>query len=153
MAKRKKKRKKRYLRCIFCHLHFLRSQRDKRTTCRKSCKELNEKFNNKDFHLEEYLKIFIKTFLARLCTSLEWESLKQRMFKTYDNKCSVCNATEDLHIDHIKPKSIFPELSMKFDNLHILCNPCNMGKGTWDWTDWRDINEKSSFLVIKLDSI
>lgn len=42
-----------------------------------------------------------------------------------------------IHVDHIKPRSIFPSLELDISNLQILCEACNLGKGAWDQTDWR----------------
>jgi 5-methylcytosine-specific restriction endonuclease McrA len=42
-----------------------------------------------------------------------------------------------VHVDHIKPRRDFPELALTFDNLQVLCEVCNHGKGNWDQTDWR----------------
>ena len=62
----------------------------------------------------------------------------------YGNKCSCCGASSSddvtLHVDHIKPRSTNPELSLDINNLQILCEPCNIGKiNQWD-TDWRWLN-------------
>lgn len=32
-----------------------------------------------------------------------------------------------IHVDHIKPRSTFPQLEMDINNLQILCVDCNMG--------------------------
>jgi 5-methylcytosine-specific restriction endonuclease McrA len=42
-----------------------------------------------------------------------------------------------IHIDHILPRSKYPELSLVFDNLQVLCESCNLGKSNKDETDWR----------------
>ena len=39
-----------------------------------------------------------------------------------------------LHVDHIKPRSKFPELELSLDNTQVLCADCNLGKGAWDDT-------------------
>jgi 5-methylcytosine-specific restriction endonuclease McrA len=43
-----------------------------------------------------------------------------------------------MHVDHIKPRWKYPELSLSFENLQVLCKDCNLGKGGWDETDWRE---------------
>ena len=43
-----------------------------------------------------------------------------------------------IHVDHIKPRKLFPHLALDVNNLQILCHECNHGKGNWDQTDWRD---------------
>ncbi|MDX1558997.1 MAG: HNH endonuclease [Marinobacter sp.] len=70
-----------------------------------------------------------------------WRSLRYQAFLTYGRKCLCCGATPEtgavLHVDHIKPRSTHPELSMDLDNLQILCADCNLGKSNVDDTDFR----------------
>lgn len=74
--------------------------------------------------------------------SYEWRSLRMMAIKKYGNKCMCCGASPSdgivINVDHIKPRKRFPELSLDINNLQILCNVCNHGKGNWDTTDWRD---------------
>jgi 5-methylcytosine-specific restriction endonuclease McrA len=50
-----------------------------------------------------------------------------------------CDAVDvELHIDHIKPRSRHPELSLTFSNLQVLCRSCNMEKWNHHATDYRD---------------
>ena len=42
-----------------------------------------------------------------------------------------------LNVDHIKPRKKYPKLALDVDNLQVLCNECNHGKGNRDDTDWR----------------
>lgn len=51
--------------------------------------------------------------------------------------CGVAAHKKELHVDHIKPRAEFPELSLVKENLQVLCVDCNMGKGAWDETDFR----------------
>jgi uncharacterized protein (TIGR02646 family) len=48
-------------------------------------------------------------------------------------KCAYCEAViADVaapHVEHIKPKSIFPELVVDWDNLTVACPACNTRKG------------------------
>jgi 5-methylcytosine-specific restriction endonuclease McrA len=67
----------------------------------------------------------------------EWRRLRNMAFKAYGRKCLSCGALENLHIDHIKPKSKFPELALCFDNLQVLCGPCNSRKGNRTEQDFR----------------
>ena len=71
----------------------------------------------------------------------KWRSLRYEAFKKYGNKCQCCGASPEtgavLHVDHIKPKSKFPELEYEISNLQILCEDCNLGKSNRDDTDWR----------------
>lgn len=42
-----------------------------------------------------------------------------------------------IHVDHIKPRSLYPELAYDKNNLQILCDDCNIGKLNRFETDYR----------------
>lgn len=68
----------------------------------------------------------------------EWRELRYSIFAKQGNKCQCCGSTSfPLHVDHIKPRSIHPELELDPNNLQILCESCNIGKSNKDATDWR----------------
>lgn len=69
--------------------------------------------------------------------SLEWYKLRFLVLKKYGRKCMCCYSTNNLHVDHIKPISRFPELALIFNNLQVLCKDCNLGKLNDDYTDFR----------------
>lgn len=73
--------------------------------------------------------------------STTWRKLRYIALKNSGASCQCCGAKAgngvQLHVDHIKPRSRFPELELCLDNLQILCGDCNIGKGAWDATDWR----------------
>ena len=81
--------------------------------------------NNSDFYL-----------------SREWRALRFDVLKANDGRCELCGAGKHdgirLHVDHIKPRSKFPHLSLVASNLQVLCEDCNMGKSNRDDTDWRE---------------
>jgi 5-methylcytosine-specific restriction endonuclease McrA len=70
-----------------------------------------------------------------------WYQLRYRALVLHGGSCQCCgnraNANQPLHVDHIKPRSKFPELELVLDNLQVLCKACNLGKGASDQTDWR----------------
>lgn len=71
-------------------------------------------------------------------TSKEWRKLRYRVLRDQPHKCACCGSVEQpFHVDHVKPRFKYPELELDYDNLQILCEDCNMGKGGWDETDWR----------------
>jgi 5-methylcytosine-specific restriction endonuclease McrA len=55
--------------------------------------------------------------------------------------CELCGAGPSpghpLHVDHIKPRSRYPELELDPSNLQVLCEDCNLGKSNTDAIDWR----------------
>lgn len=73
--------------------------------------------------------------------SREWLSLRYEALRASAGRCTCCgaraSATNPLHVDHIKPRSKFPALSLVLSNLQVLCKNCNLGKGNTDDTDWR----------------
>ena len=74
--------------------------------------------------------------------SREWKVLRMRALERGDGKCNCCGRTAHagavLNVDHIKPRTRYPELALTLDNLQVLCATCNAGKGNQFETDWRD---------------
>jgi 5-methylcytosine-specific restriction endonuclease McrA len=74
-------------------------------------------------------------------SSFEWRKLRMVVLTHYGARCQCCGATPDdgvvMNVDHIKPRRTYPWLALEFENLQVLCNPCNHGKSNWDTTDWR----------------
>jgi 5-methylcytosine-specific restriction endonuclease McrA len=74
--------------------------------------------------------------------SREWRELRVKALINNGRKCCLCgrNPKEHgiiLHVDHIKPRSKYPELELKLRNLQILCEDCNLGKSNKYEDDWR----------------
>lgn len=63
----------------------------------------------------------------------EWHRLRGIVLKREGIVCKHCNRVpqnpSEVHIDHTKPKYIFPELALTISNLRPLCKDCNLGKG------------------------
>lgn len=71
-------------------------------------------------------------------SSWAWKKLRFEVIKTYGATCMCCGSDKNIVVDHIKPRSKFPDLELDFNNMQILCNQCNMGKSNDDFTDFRD---------------
>jgi hypothetical protein len=70
--------------------------------------------------------------------SREWKELRYKAIKQHGRTCMACRTTDGvMHVDHIKPRSKFPDLELELSNLQILCADCNIGKSNKDSTDWR----------------
>lgn len=70
--------------------------------------------------------------------SKEWRSLRYQVLKEQGRICALCKSRDGrMHVDHIKPRSLHPELALVFDNLQVLCEACNLGKSNRDDTDFR----------------
>lgn len=65
-------------------------------------------------------------------SSREWRALRYQALRASDSTCKCCGAKASdgakLHVDHIKPRSKYPELALDLDNLQVLCAECNLGK-------------------------
>lgn len=73
--------------------------------------------------------------------SVRWQRLRYETLRKY-RKCCLCGSGERLHVDHIKPRSKFPELALDSDNLQVLCAACNLAKSNRDSIDYRCNNPK-----------
>lgn len=73
--------------------------------------------------------------------SAQWKRLRYEALKKCGRACLVCGGGPKdgkvLHVDHIKPRSLFPDLALDPDNLQVLCEDCNLGKSNTDSIDWR----------------
>jgi len=80
----------------------------------------------------------------------KWRELRYQVFLRYGRECMLCGTTKgDMHVDHIKPKSRYPNLSLAFSNLQVLCRECNLGKSNLNDTDFRPVKES----IDKIDKI
>ncbi len=65
--------------------------------------------------------------------SSAWRKLRFTVLAQSDCRCAACGAKSKdgatLHVDHIKPRSKFPEFALDPENLQVLCDACNIGKG------------------------
>lgn len=87
----------------------------------------------------------------------EWRRARMAAIKRHGARCQCCGSTPAdgvrIHVDHIKPRKLFPQLALDQENLQVLCEVCNHGKGNWDMTDWRpeekSDEEKAALLHLK----
>ena len=65
--------------------------------------------------------------------SSEWRLIRQQVIQEQGRVCKECRCRittdNDLTVDHIKPRSKFPELDLEKSNLQVLCRKCNSAKG------------------------
>lgn len=70
--------------------------------------------------------------------SFQWRQIRYTILKKAAGCCMLCNRSDlVLHVDRIKPLRKYWSLRLDPDNLQVLCEECNHGKGNWDQTDWR----------------
>jgi hypothetical protein len=73
--------------------------------------------------------------------SFEWRRVRMQVLQERGRRCEACGADAlkhgvRIHVDHIKPRTLYPQLALDKSNLQVLCEECNHGKGNWDMTDW-----------------
>lgn len=73
--------------------------------------------------------------------SQEWRELRFKILRKYGSVCMACfrpgRPGFPMHVDHIKPRSKYPELQLDPDNLQVLCADCNLGKCNYSEDDLR----------------
>ncbi len=69
--------------------------------------------------------------------SPEWLKLREMVIEEDGQVCAMCRKRilekHDVTVDHIKPRSKYPELALVRNNLHILCRSCNSRKGNREY--------------------
>lgn len=61
--------------------------------------------------------------------STDWKKIRDQVISRHDNICVRCGSIESLAVDHIYPRSKFPEKALDISNTQILCQKCNSSKG------------------------
>ncbi len=96
-----------------------------------------EAIDRRVVQLERVTKTATDTFFL----SRPWRELRYRVLKARGRRCECCGRTPAdgvaMHVDHIKPRSLRPDLALVESNLQILCADCNTGKSNYDEIDWR----------------
>lgn len=73
----------------------------------------------------------------------KWLLLKRKIHKLYKCGCMKCGIEGvETHIDHIFPRSIYPDLELNIHNLQILCKKCNIEKSNNNTIDYRTSEQK-----------
>lgn len=75
----------------------------------------------------------------------EWQRVRYEVLRRSEGCCMLCKRqaykSNPLHVDHIKPRSKYPELALTISNLQVLCRQCNLGKSNRYEDDWRPVDE------------
>jgi hypothetical protein len=68
----------------------------------------------------------------------DWLWIRKKILRLYGRECMKCGAKNtELHIDHIKPRSLRIDLQLSPSNLQVLCLECNMEKSNKNSDDYR----------------
>ena len=72
-------------------------------------------------------------------SSPEWNLLRNQVIREEGSVCHICGKRiqnkNDITVDHIRPRSKYPNLALDRQNLHVLCRRCNASKGANDLLD------------------
>lgn len=72
--------------------------------------------------------------------SWEWKRMRYRVLQETAARCSCCGSSRSdgarIVVDHIKPIRFNWHRRLDRSNLQVLCDDCNMGKSSYDETDW-----------------
>lgn len=96
-------------------------------------------------HLENTLKNRVRRGLMKdkkvkddFYESNQWKMLRFKVLEKYGRICALCRCTTGpMHVDHIKPRYLYPNLELEFNNLQVLCAQCNQGKSIFSEKDFR----------------
>lgn len=106
----------------------------KKGLCSKNCKDAAFKFNKKKRTHD--IKVELSFYKSEA-----WLRLRFKVVAHYGKICMACGETKGrFHVDHIIPRSVDRSLELDFNNLQMLCEPCNIGKSNLDKTDFRPKN-------------
>lgn len=125
-------------------LHYVESRKKKLLlkTLRKDKKEAkrSKRQLKRQRRMERKKSAIQKPKTISFYETREWMELRYKVFKRDGRVCSCCRTTfGEMHVDHIKPRSRFPDLELDITNLQVLCRACNLGKSNKDSTDWRHV--------------
>lgn len=114
---------------------FQLGRKEPREFCSKPC---SETFKNRKKRSKRKKQRFIE---AGFYQAREWLHVRYLAILRSDGCCEACGRGKrhkvSLHVDHVKPRSKYPELALELNNLQVLCADCNLGKSNIDQTDWR----------------
>lgn len=75
----------------------------------------------------------------RFYSSPEWVAVRKQVIAEEGHVCAECGKkiTHDngLTVDHKYPRSKYPELALKRENLRVLCRKCNSKKKDQEWLE------------------
>ena len=85
---------------------------------------LRSSVNRVDRQQQEYERFYL---------TADWRYVRQQVIERDGTICRRCREQiQDLNevtVDHVKPRSKYPELALVVSNLQVLCRRCNSSKG------------------------
>lgn len=73
----------------------------------------------------------------------EWKNIRYEVLRNSEGKCKACGRSPNkhkvvLHVDHIIPRFMRPDLALYKENLQVLCDDCNLGKAYNHFDYWHE---------------
>ena len=149
--KKKEEKKQDQARCRGCGRNHSRTeavQKSRQGFCSRRCQRAGVCANPTPSHLaaigtkrdRQRRRIEKKKMSQSFYESNAWRALRYTALRKFKFTCLACGRRPPqviLHVDHIKPRSLHPELELDFNNLQVLCEDCNLGKSNRSQDDLR----------------
>ncbi len=86
--------------------------------------------------------------LEQFYQSREWKLMRYEALRKHGGRCQCCGASpaegKRLNVDHIYAARVYWDLRLDINNLQVLCEDCNEGKGARHADDWRETASSES---------
>ena len=66
----------------------------------------------------------------RFYQTSDWREIRRAVMERDGEVCRLCGSRGDLTVDHILPRSLYPDRALDPENLQVICRSCNAAKGT-----------------------
>lgn len=105
----------------------------------KTLKKIRQKFKQRERQIRRNRKTQTSVGFYE---SDAWRDLRFKILRKFGMACMACGRNRKthgviLHVDHIKPRSKYPQLELDPENLQVLCEDCNIGKSNHSEEDLR----------------
>lgn len=79
-------------------------------------------------------KSYLNDKLSKVLSTAEYKLFRRRMLERDKWTCVQCGYKgSKIHLDHIKPRCYYPELTFNEDNVRTLCVSCHKKTDTWGY--------------------
>lgn len=89
----------------------------------------------------------------RIRRSAAYKHWRKAVLTRDNHTCVSCGATKEsgviLHVDHIKPFALFPELRFVVENGRTLCKPCHLKTDTYGGASMKSHEEKNKQATVR----
>lgn len=131
---------KKHARKLLCEF-LLQDRKNKTTFIRVFAAAIQKRFAAQKYSPSEHEIVICNLPAPKFYQSKEWRNLRYHTLRHHGNKCRACGrAPKDgviIHVDHILPRSIYPEYALCAENVQPLCEDCNTAKSNKYEDDWR----------------